>query len=565
MTEQPEVLVFGVDDSSLATVIESLRGSCKVTTTENLYDFLEVLRTPGPNVCLMGQNASNTGLLLEVGGLLQHFPEAVLLLNIDGEIQWGNHLAHNILNIPAEFDSLKLFDAWEAAEIIGPDYCPINSVIALKTQVQTTVRIDDKHFYELTVKPIGTGEPKLILATLRDTSEETIDQQKIDAIYKAGLELSDLNPEELLALSTDDRIELLKSKLLHHTQVLLEFETVEIRILDQQTKELKPLASIGMQASAEKRVLKALAEGNGVTGFVAATGKSYLCEDTSVDPLYLEGAANAKSSLTVPLMRHDQVLGTFNVESTIKAAFSPKDLKFLELFCREVAVALNTLELLMTEKASTKIESSNRVLCQVSMPIDDILNDAVWVYEKYNGQDPLMTERLKSILNQTQEVRRLILESGESSVDSKIKGLFPVEYPELKTKRILVVDPDEEVRRQAHAMLDSRGCIVMTSNDCEEALRLIRGFPFDLVISALRLPDCNGAVFLARIREIHEHLPFILTKGSDYDPEHILGEAIKIGLKTVIYSPLILRQLLKEIAKAVSPPQDGDNPSNGVD
>ena len=30
-------------------------------------------------------------------------------------------------------------------------------------------------------------------------------------------------------------------------------------------------------------------QNNGVTGFVAATGKSYLCEDTTEDPLYLEG------------------------------------------------------------------------------------------------------------------------------------------------------------------------------------------------------------------------------------------------------------------------------------
>ena len=46
--------------------------------------------------------------------------------------------------------------------------------------------------------------------------------------------------------------------------------------------------------------------GNGVTGFVAATGKSYLCEDTREDPLYLEGAQNARSSLTVPVMLHDR-------------------------------------------------------------------------------------------------------------------------------------------------------------------------------------------------------------------------------------------------------------------
>lgn len=73
-----------------------------------------------------------------------------------------------------------------------------------------------------------------------------------------------------------------------------------------------------MLASSEaaERELYALPTDNGVTGYVAATGNSYLCRDTSHDPLYLTGIDNASSSLTVPIKRHDRVLGTFNVEYT---------------------------------------------------------------------------------------------------------------------------------------------------------------------------------------------------------------------------------------------------------
>src|SRR5258706_13548565 len=105
-----------------------------------------------------------------------------------------------------------------------------------------------------------------------------------------------------------------------------------------------PVLSVGMTDEAANRALRADTVGNGVTGFVAATGKSYLCEDTTNDPLYLVGAVNARSSLTVPLVLHDQILGTFNVESTRPGAFNENDLQFLELFSREVAVSLNTLE-----------------------------------------------------------------------------------------------------------------------------------------------------------------------------------------------------------------------------
>jgi hypothetical protein len=59
---------------------------------------------------------------------------------------------------------------------------------------------------------------------------------------------------------------------------------------------------------AASRELHALPQNNGVTGFVAATGKSYLCEDTTEDPLYLTGV-QCEKSLTVPLVLHDELSG----------------------------------------------------------------------------------------------------------------------------------------------------------------------------------------------------------------------------------------------------------------
>src|SRR5205807_9312398 len=155
----------------------------------------------------------------------------------------------------------------------------------------------------------------------------------------------------------EDRIELLKSNILHYTKDLLNFDVVEIRLLDEQTGQLAPLLSVGIEKEAATRALFARPQDNGVTGFVAATGKSYLCEDTTEDPLYLEGCKGAKSSLTVPLILHDQVIGTFNVESPEPRAFTESDLMFLEIFTRDVAVALNTLELLVAEKAAAVTEN----------------------------------------------------------------------------------------------------------------------------------------------------------------------------------------------------------------
>src|SRR5262249_20155746 len=112
-----------------------------------------------------------------------------------------------------------------------------------------------------------------------------------------------------------------------------------------------------MRPEAEDRALEAKTEGNGVTGWVAATGKSYRCPDAQEDPLYLPGAPEAHSSLTVPLLFNDQVIGTFNVESRRRNAFGPDDVQFAEIFSHAIAAALNTLELLSVEKSSAAAQS----------------------------------------------------------------------------------------------------------------------------------------------------------------------------------------------------------------
>jgi GAF domain-containing protein len=121
---------------------------------------------------------------------------------------------------------------------------------------------------------------------------------------------------------------------------------------------------------AAQRVLKPEATGNGVTGFVAACGKSYVCPDTSTDPLYIEGAQGARSSLTVPLIYEDQVIGTFNVESPQLGAFGEEDLQFAEIFSREIATALHTLELLSAQKRCTRSQSVETISREVALPAE---------------------------------------------------------------------------------------------------------------------------------------------------------------------------------------------------
>jgi len=323
-----------------------------------------------------------------------------------------------------------------------------------------------------------------------------------------------------------------------------------------------PVLAVGMTEEAANRALRADVVGNGVTGFVAATGKSYLCEDTSQDPLYLEGSAGARSSLTVPVMLHDRVTGTLNVESPEPRAFSESDLQFLEIFARDVAMALNTLELLAAEKASTAAASVEAIHSAVALPVDDILNDAVNVMERYIGHQPDVVERLQQILRNARDIKQVIQKVGQSMAPTEAQpSAVRVEpRPLLVGRRVLVVDADESVRSAAHALLERYRCIVETAHDGSEAQFMVRSLSadqhYDAIIADIRLPDMSGFDLLLKLKEVMDRVPMALMTGFAYDPGHSIVKARQAGLQAVLYRPFRLGQLLEAVEQLVSGSND---------
>ncbi len=558
MSGLPRILVFDQNKTPNKSLVERLRGQFEVVQPETLEIGLHELQEEDfSGLLLLGSKSSTAGVLLQAGGILEQIQNGFALLSHDLIIQWCNSKLTQLTGRDGALVGLSFYEAFGTPEILGPDFCPFHTALGSGESAHSTLRVGEKSYYEVNTTPVFENEediPSFLIVMVRDVSKEILQQQKLNAIYQAGLELGDLSPQEILEMSVDDRVELLKSKIVHFTKDLLEFETVEIRLLDKKTKQLEPLLTVGMEPVAVDRELFAEAQGNGVTGFVAATGKSYLCEDTQNDPLYIPGAPDARSSLTVPVVLHDEILGTFNVESPRAGAFTENDLQFLELFSREVAVALNTLELLLAEKLTTATESTARILREVANPVDEILNDATWILERYIGHEPNVSERLQRVLKHTRDIKQLIQKVGETITPKPTYAPLPSrpERPKMRNKRVLVADSDDAVRQAAHELLERFGCEVETAHNGEEACLMVRSFHYDAVIVDIRLPDMTGFECFSQLRDIRERIPVILMTGFGYDPTHSIVKARQQGLKSVLYKPFRLDQLLSEVEKAIS-------------
>ncbi len=560
MSSRPRVLyVCGPGDAS-STLPSEVRNAYDLVEVHNPFRALvKMTREKFDGVYVAADffgQVLRLGRLLENDRILEGMPDGVAVLDADSQILWANERLRrwtNRGNIVGE----GFFAALGNPELIGSETSPFRTALRTNYAVTSLLKTSDGRYFQLHTAPIAdpTEEAQHLVVTVRDVTAETLQQQKLIAIQDAGRELADIRPDDIFHLPVDQRIDMLKSNILHYTKDLLKFDVIEIRLIDQKTRQLVPLLEEGMNPDAAGRVLYADKVGNGVTGFVAATGKSYLCEDTTNDPLYLEGVKGAKSSLTVPLKLHKEVIGTFNVESPMPRAFTDSDLQFLEIFSRDVAVALNTLQLLVAQKMNAGQEMVEAIHREVAMPIDEILNEAIIIAEHESAHcDPQMLTRVQTILRKARDIKHVIQNVGRQLAPADAVPVTPADdRPKLQGRRVLVVDEDSAVRASAHRMLERYGVTVETVQRGSEADALyqhsMKESPYDVVLTGIKLPDMSGYDLMMRLKKLVDPVPLILMSEFGWDRQHTLVKARQAGLhaRGYLIKPFILTQLLDTV------------------
>ena len=553
---RPKMLVMGRTGAAVPRMRE-LTGEQLDIVSEN------DVRMPDASADYIVVDGSEPQLMFDLQvcamGLLGALPDGVLLLDDTLSIRWHNENFRRLIKADGILVGLPLQDVIRPAD--GTELRRITVPANPLEAASLTVKREDRSSLSLrfarTTISLGGNSRQALILTVRDVTRHMLEKQKQDAIYRAGLEMGNLTPEEVTAMTHDERVLILKEHILKLTQEVLGFDTFEIRTLNTETQELLPLLQHGMDPEAATRRLFSAESGNGVTGFVAFSKKSYLCADTTSDTRYICGATDARSSLTVPLMIRDTVLGTFNVESPGALAFDQKALDFLTLFSRVVASSLNQLQLLAAEKVTVVTENCDRLRAEVAEPTDEILNACTWILERYIGHEPDVCERLHLIADR---VRRISSSVGSVAPPNQaaagLAAPVPVRPPRkaLDGKRVLVVDQDATAREDAHNLLGQMGCEVEAANNATQGYALLRNYHYDVVLIDIRLSDANGYECFRKLREINSHVPIIMMTAFGYDASHSIVKARQEGLKAVLYKPFRRAQMLDEVEKAVTTP-----------
>ena len=436
----------------------------------------------------------------------------------------------------------------------------------------------DRPYLEVDIRPVmdAAGTAYRFVALVRDVTSAVVQQQKLDALHAAGRELAGLDPDLLSDMNVQSRVELLKQNLRRFIHDLLRYDTIEVRVLHRRTSELKPLLQDGMTAAAAGRALYARPTGNGVTGYVAFSGTSYLCPDTAADPLYIQGAEGAHSSMTIPLKVHDEVIGTLNVESPRRNGFGPDDLQFTELFSKEVAAALHTLDLLSAQQECTASQSIEAVNKEIALPIDEVLASASLLIGKVSA-DPETAAHLRKILDNARLIKESVSRVGRDMTPQPAAPPGPTEPAEpaefrpltitaapadgdtpLAGRRVLVVDSDERVRRQAHLLLARMGATAETAGTATAGLAMAADNRYHAIFLEVKPPDMGGYECYRRFRTARPESTLALSTGFGYDVAHSIVKARQDGLRYVLFKPFREEQVMSAV---LAPPPAGPSPA----
>ena len=526
-----------VEIASIDEAIEALRRDQFSAIFSDSADFLPLERA------LVSQQAN---LVLNTIG------EGVCIVDGEGRCNWMNKKmqawparVHEKIRRTCQ-DAFQLFSKQISPQT--PGEAPVFS-----RAKRYSLNIDDHQFMEMIASPVINpgGQVVQVVAVVWDATGTRRLQQKIDAIDKAGRELVKLEADALSKMNVGQRLKLLEDKIISFTRDLMHFDHFVIRLLDRKANKLEMVIANGLPSDAVNIELFAHPENNGISGYVAATGRSYICPDVERDPRYVSGLDQARSSLTVPLTLHDRVIGIFNIESRQRAAFNEDDRQFAEIFGRYVALALNILDLMVVERVSTSHKVADDVCTEVAGPLNDIASDTSALLDEYIGHEDLR-KKLQQILSNVGSIRQCLRQAAEGPNTILGAGDVKGEHdPVLSGAKILVADDEPNIRTTICDVLRKYKVDVTIASNGSEAIATLERQQFDVVLSDIKMPDKTGYEVFAAAHRVNASTPVILMTGFGYDPNHSIVRASQEGLQAVLFKPFKVDVLLTEVRKAL--------------
>jgi len=111
------------------------------------------------------------------------------------------------------------------------------------------------------------------------------------------------------------------------------------------------------------------------------------------------------------------------------------------------------------------------------------------------------------------------------------------------SKRILVIDDDQDHAESIVDILSMRGYVVEAAFSGEAGVKIFRDEDFDMVFMDVKLPGMNGVETFFEFKKIRPSAKVMMMTG--YSLEQLISQAIENGALGVLHKPFAITELLQ--------------------
>jgi diguanylate cyclase (GGDEF)-like protein len=343
--------------------------------------------------------------------------------------------------------------------------------------------------------PVQEGAPaqgaRARLATLTAGSPRSVAQLRV--LQSLSARLNRLNDVQKIG-------EVITTEL----RALIDYHNCRVFVLGADGETVMPIAFRGELTEYRGETYEALLVkvGEGLTGHVAATGKTWYAPDANADPyaVTIQGTPDLDESLLgVPMLYGDQLIGVIVLSKLGIDQFDQEDIRLLEALAASAAVALENARLFELEHEAAEISGAllalsqaltvardvNEVLAQATDAIPTMLASgdvSAWIREAESGSFRLIVRQGRSRRDDPRSYDMVV--DGETAA----RFLLSVDHPFILSKDLMAQVPERyrfgEPRDTLVAPMrwepNGLGAIVVSAPDAvaefsERDVRLARG------------------------------------------------------------------------------------------
>ena len=167
--------------------------------------------------------------------------------------------------------------------------------------------------------------------------------------------LAEVTADVAKSLTRDEALD----RILKNLKKLVDYDAASIFLIDRKTDSIRSVLHNGYPRGATERIHVKMDEG--LVGVVAKTKTGIIVPDVRNHPNYHNIRSRTRSELVAPMLLRGVVVGLFNLESDRLDAYSENDLRLLEAFSAQAAVAIERAQLYEERRVKLEIEEELRI------------------------------------------------------------------------------------------------------------------------------------------------------------------------------------------------------------